>query len=415
MTFWRRLFGSDPSAPVPEPAPAQPEPAPGGDAILLDLRRLGEPEGPSPAAALALLRQAQSSPREHAVLQALLPALAERPAVELDPLRAACATLLAARGEEAGALRLVEGCRSTEALMVAAELCALQGDFARAVGLLERVLARDVDVPGARERHERWCERLGRRAKPAPPDAGATVVAPLRQGFALRLLREVARGGAGTVYEAEDELLGRRVAFKIYHRLGASRDQILREARLAAHLRGPGVLPVLDADPGAGWLVTEWIARGSLRDVLRLGGGAELRPLCRWVPPLVRALARVHEAGLVHADLKPANVLFRSPDDPLLGDFGICRPTGAAGDGGTPGYLPPERLAGEPAAPWDDVYALGRIIEDALAASAPAAGPGVDVTGDRDASYHELAAACLAPAAHRPADGRAVLELLGAG
>jgi serine/threonine-protein kinase len=225
----------------------------------------------------------------------------------------------------------------------------------------------------------------------------------------------VARGGAGTVYEAEDELLGRRLAYKVYHRAQRDREQIAREARAAIEAAGPGVLRIFDADPEGGWLATEWIERGSLRDILRTERLGELLPLSGWLPALLSAVERLHEQRLVHADLKPGNVLFRSPTDPILGDFGICRLHGEQNLAGTPGYLSPERLAGAPADLRDDVYALGRIIEDVLAAFEQAAGRGsldlAQAAAELD-HYEDLARACLADAASRPPDARATRALL---
>jgi serine/threonine-protein kinase len=235
-----------------------------------------------------------------------------------------------------------------------------------------------------------------------------------RRPTSFRLLREVARGGAGTVYQAEDEILGRRLAFKVYHRVDRDRPQIEREARTAVALRGPGVLRVLDAHPEDGWLATEWIELGSLRDILRAGRVDDALPLGRWLPRLLGALERVHAAGLVHGDLKPANVLFRSLGDPLLGDFGICLPRGAESLAGTPGYLSPERLAGAAADPRDDVYALGRIIEDVLAAreDAELTGELLSRTSDDARMWARLALACLAPGAERPPHATALATLL---
>jgi serine/threonine-protein kinase len=298
-------------------------------------------------------------------------------------------------------------------MMLAAELHAARGNLARALSAVERVLARDIDAPGARERHERWSAQLGRAPRAARVDGGATVVAPHAEGkLDLRLLREVARGGAGTVYEAEDDLLGRRVAFKLYHRSDQLRGQVEREARTAVMLRGPGVVRVFDADPTAGWLTLEWLPRGSLRDMLS-HGVSDVMAMSRWIPQLLSALERVHAADLIHADIKPANVLFRSIGEPLLSDFGSCRRRGEANAGGTPGYLAPERLDGSPADPRDDVYAVGRLIEDVLAAREDAKLP-ADVWRQSEVDarlWARVAIACLAPADERPANATALRAL----
>src|SRR5262249_23658492 len=146
------------------------------------------------------------------------------------------------------------GTRSIPGLVLAADLYASSGQLARAVGTIERVLARDLTAPGARERHRRWCAALGYARAPANRLDEVTVVAPATKTGSFRLLREVARGGAGAVYEAEDELLGRRIAFKVYHGRGRDRALLEREARTAVALAGAGILRVYDADPGEGWV-----------------------------------------------------------------------------------------------------------------------------------------------------------------
>jgi len=432
MGIWSRLFGGNKTAPQPS-AETESTPAAGADSAATDgatgqaakvrpswlgrLERFGQSDGADDGEAMAVLGQTQGSSDQNLALAAVLGALRE--GAEHDPLRVACAAILVDRGQSARALELVRDCRSIGAMMLAADLQAAQGDLGRALSTVERVLARAIDTPGARERHEQWSAQLGRAPTTPrrPRDDGATVIAPTGPKAPFRLLREVARGGAGTVYEAEDELLGRRLAYKVYHRAEADRDQITREAKTAILLEGPGVVRVYDADPGAGWLAMEWLERGTLRDALKGGRLGELLPIDRWALPLLEALARVHAAGVVHADLKPANVFFRAADEPLLGDFGIARTRGDPNVGGTPGYLSPERLAGAPADARDDVYALGRIVEDVHAALEQAATDGQIAAGPDPAEmerYSALSRACLGDAAVRPADASMVLARLGA-
>jgi len=114
----------------------------------------------------------------------------------------------------------------------------------------------------------------------------------------------------------------------------------------------------------------------------------------------------VHAAGLVHADVKPANVLLRQLADPVLGDFGIARPRGAAGEGGSAGYVSPERLGGRASDPRDDVYAYGRVIEDVLARFGDGEGPQIDPETE---AWAALAIRCIGPDEARPADA---LELV---
>jgi serine/threonine-protein kinase len=385
------------STPAEEPAKI---PAP-----VRRLAKIGLPDGPTTEEAIALLRQVRGTVHEAAAVTEVLRALGHRAVAE--PVRVAAADVLAARGDEQGALRVLEGVTSTPGLVLAADLYASTGQLARAVGTIERVLARDLDAPGARERHQRWSASLGYRRGPARRLDEATVVAPVASGAPFRLLREVARGGAGAVYEAEDELLGRKIAFKVYHGRGKDRDLLAREAKSAAALAGPGVLRVFDADPGQGWLALEWVPRGSVRDMLKTGDLAPLSPVGRWARPLARALARVHAEGLVHADVKPANVLLRQPGDPVLGDFGIARPIGAPAEGGSAGYLSPERMAGRPSHPRDDVYGYGRILEDVLHRLAEAGLAAAD-----DEAWRALSLACIGPDEGRPADGADLVRRL---
>ncbi len=124
---------------------------------------------------------------------------------------------------------------------------------------------------------------------------------------------------------------------------------------------------VLDANFDQGWLALEFVALGSIRDRLATNAAAELLALARWAVPLARAIARVHRAGLVHADIKPANILLRSVEEPILSDFGICAARGTPSLGRSAGYLSPERLAGQVLDPDDDIYAYGRVIDDVVA------------------------------------------------
>ena len=398
--------------PAREEAPADPEATAideGASRVPAIVRRLGAvglPDGPSVEEAIALLRRARGTVHEAAAVAEVLRGLGQRAIAE--PVRVAAADVLAARGDEEGARRVLEGVSSTPGLTLAADLFASAGQLARAVGAIERVLARDIDAPGARERHQRWSRALGYAKGPVKRLDEATVVAPVGAGSPFRLLREVARGGAGAVYEAEDELLGRKVAFKVYHGRGKDRDVLSREARAAAALAGPGVLCVFDADPREGWIALEWIARGSLRDVLKTGDLASLTPVGRWARPLGRALARVHAEGLVHADVKPGNVLLRAPNEPVLADFGIARPIGAPAEGGSAGYLSPERLAGRASDPRDDVYGYGRVLEDVLHRLGEA---GVDAGPESDA-FHALSLACVGSDEGRPEDGAALVRRL---
>ncbi|WP_018658531.1 serine/threonine-protein kinase [Actinomadura flavalba] len=202
-----------------------------------------------------------------------------------------------------------------------------------------------------------------------------------------RLLSRLGQGGMGTVYLGQDER-GRRVAVKVINRELAGeapfRERFRREVTAARQVRRFCTAPVLDAelerDPL--FVVTEFIDGPSLEKAVAERGplpGSELEGLAVGV---ATALAAIHGAGIVHRDLKPANVLLSSTG-PRVIDFGIARALDAApGDGptrtghfvGTPSYLPPELLRGEPITPASDVFSWGCVIAYAGTGAAPFAG-----------------------------------------
>jgi serine/threonine-protein kinase len=367
--------------------------------VTPELERLLAPDTPLDEA-LRLFAQLRTTPTEARAIEAVLSRAVY--AVVPEPLVVAVASALVDRGEPAAALQALARATSSEALMLRAEVLAGGDDLAAALALVERVLLRDFDWPGARERHVRWREALGASVVPrADPSTTMMTSAPEAP---FRLLREVGRGGAGVVYEAQDRDLQRRVALKVYHQPDRDRAQLLHEAYVAVALAGPGIVRVFDANPEHGWLVMEWAPRGALRSLLRGRDLAALRPMDRWALPLAKALARVHAAGWVHHDVKPANILLRDPGALLLTDFGIARRAGDPSPPGSLGYVSPERLAGRSSHPGDDVYGYGRVIEDAL-----------DVVTDdpRLALWRLVAAMCTGPAVQRPSLAAGVVPLIG--
>ncbi|MFD0906159.1 serine/threonine-protein kinase, partial [Actinomadura sediminis] len=200
-----------------------------------------------------------------------------------------------------------------------------------------------------------------------------------------RLTGRLGRGGMGTVYLGEDDG-GRRVAVKVINRElageGAFRERFRREVTAARQVRRFCTAPVLDAelDRDPLYVVTEFIDGPSLERAVRERGplpGSDLEGLAVGV---ATALSAIHGAGIVHRDLKPANVLLSSTG-PRVIDFGIARALDAA-DGptrtgqfvGTPNYLPPEILRGEPITPASDVFSWGCVVAYAGTGVAPFAG-----------------------------------------
>jgi serine/threonine-protein kinase len=168
-------------------------------------------------------------------------------------------------------------------------------------------------------------------------------------------------------------------------------------------LAGPGVVKVFDVDPEHGWIALEFAALGALREHVRRKNTEVLAHADRWALALAVALARVHDAGWVHLDVKPANVLLLEDRTAVLTDFGIARRLGEASPRGSMGYVSPERIAGRGADLRDDVYGFGRILEDVLDASKDEA---------LESRLRPLARACTGPDANRPAHARELVMRL---
>lgn len=245
----------------------------------------------------------------------------------------------------------------------------------------ERLLATDIDDPEA-QRHLR---ALRPQAPRGSRDLSlGTLVAPAGvRTSRFRLLRELGRGSTATVYLVRDERLDLPLALKVLHPhlAGAAREEargrFFAEARVAARLRHPGVVAIYDLDEATRSLVMEYVEGGTVRQGLRESAGRPLDSalLRRFARSLLRALAYVHGAGVVHGDLKPGNLLLRSPGDVVLADFGGARLAGAGPAGqGTPLYLAPEQFRGAPSSAATDLFAAGAILWE-LAAGRPARQP----------------------------------------
>ncbi len=271
--------------------------------------------------------------------------------------------------------------------MLGAEIAERRGDLTRALSLYERVVARDLDYPRARARVRKLREGEHRQA-----DLGATLMADgaLTRGR-YRVERELGRGGAGTVFLADDLALGRKVALKVYHRRGrAERERLLAEARTPARLEHPGIVRIFDLDEGLAAIAMERVLGGSVRQELRKGA-VPLARIERWLRTSADALAHVHALNVVHRDLKPSNMLLRGDDQVVLTDFGVAcdvghvpQPGSGAGEG-TLAYMPAEQRAGAPAQPSMDLYALGASMKEILEHSAT----------EPPARLTEIASACM--------------------
>ncbi len=223
-----------------------------------------------------------------------------------------------------------------------------------------------------------------------------------------RLIEQLGTGGMSVVWRAYDEVLGRPVAVKqLMTADPGSRDRIQAEARLAALLSHPNIAAVYDfghTRDGAPFVVMELVEGESLEERLhRAGGPLETTAALRIAAQLASALTAVHARGLVHHDVKPANVMLTTVGAKLV-DFGVSAIAGDDTDQllGTPAYLAPERLRGIPPSAATDVYALGLVLYRMLAGSLP--WPAATTTEELLHAHRKLAPAPL-PATLELPDG----------
>jgi serine/threonine protein kinase len=198
-------------------------------------------------------------------------------------------------------------------------------------------------------------------------------------GSRYRLERPLGHGGMASVFAARDTGLDRAVAVKLLAENLAGdeelRKRFLREARLAARLSHPNVVSVFDAgeDDGRPYIVMELVEGKTLAERGRMPP-EDARALA---VQAARGLAHAHDAGLIHRDIKPGNLLVRVDGTLKIADFGIARAaemtalTQAGTVLGTAAYLAPEQALGEQVTPASDVYSLGAVLYELLTGRPP--------------------------------------------
>ena len=195
----------------------------------------------------------------------------------------------------------------------------------------------------------------------------------LELGSRFALVRRVAEGGSSQVWLAEDRELGRRVALKILD--GQVLETPLARSRLESEIGFARMLPagsaveILGLHEAGGFLLLEmeYLSGGDLGQFR----GRSFATFARFLLEVAKALGAAHERGLVHRDLKCANVLLDAAGRARLADFGLATVAGGAPGVGSPYNVSPQQLRGEPASPADDLYAFGAMLYELLAGQPP--------------------------------------------
>ena len=206
-------------------------------------------------------------------------------------------------------------------------------------------------------------------------------------GGRYRLTRSLGLGGMGVVWAARDVTLDRDVAVKEVtlppgldeDQRAQLRERTLREARAAARIRSGAAVTVYDVveEDGRPWIVMELLPPRSLADVVREEGPLPAEAAARTGLRLLEALSAAHAAGVLHRDVKPANVLFDATGRAVLTDFGIASLAGEQSMTttgtvvGSPGYVAPERALGRPPSPASDLWSLGVTLAAAVHGRSP--------------------------------------------
>ena len=217
--------------------------------------------------------------------------------------------------------------------------------------------------------------RIDRMPPPTPVGAFGRSV----RGYELR--EQVGSGDVGVVYRAYQPSVGREVAIKVIRPELVNQPSFVRgfesEARLVAQLEHPHLVPLYDywRDPEGAYLVMRWLRGGSLQRALERGPW-NLEPAARLLSQIAGALAYAHRQGVVHRDVKPANVLLDDDGNAYLSDFGIAARLVDAENSGrlttsSPAYVAPEEVVGRPLTPRSDLYGLGLLTFELLTGQRP--------------------------------------------
>ncbi len=225
-------------------------------------------------------------------------------------------------------------------------------------------------------------------AEAAPPDDPS----PSRRFGEYDILSEIARGGMGVVYLARQRVLRRVVALKLLrsgdNASGEERERLLREAKAAAGLTHPNIVPIheFSIHQGQPYFTMDYID-GKPLDIVLEDGPLKVRDAVELIETVARAIAYAHTRGIIHRDLKPANIILTPDNRPMITDFGLAvdqtpetenrrRMTMAGAVMGTIPYAPPEQASGkiDQITERSDVYSMGAVLYEMVTGRPPFTG-----------------------------------------
>lgn len=262
-----------------------------------------------------------------------------------------------------------------------------QGRAKDALAIYNKLIKLDPQYLDLKNRIERL-SRIIETPSPSIIDQYAqTVLLSDTEGGVLskryKLIEELGRGGMGIVVKAQDIVLGRVVAIKIMSSSGASdpkrRDAFIREARTSASLNHPNIVTVYDVgeDKGAFYIVMEFVDGMVLKKVLdEHKNGMSVQLAIFIAVQMLKGLAYAHEKGIVHRDIKPSNIMWTSKRVIKLMDFGLAKALEEIKHeetivGGTPLYMSPEQILGDPTDKRTDIYSFGCTLYEMLSGKPP--------------------------------------------
>ena len=279
--------------------------------------------------------------------------------------------LIATRGESAA---------STEALDLLAQLCEENADHERALSVLEKLRQRDATFPQLAARIERI--KQARSKVQMSGTSAATLPGGFGEQSRYEILEEVGRGGMGIVFKARDKRLGRIVALKRLpdnlRNHPRAVELFLREARAAASLNHPNIVTLFDADQedGTYYITMELLEGNPLQRILRARKRLSPVNVAKLGGQVATGLHYAHRGGIVHRDIKTANLFFTKDKVVKIMDFGLAKMQeevrrATTVIGGTPYYMAPEQSAGQEVDHRADFYALGVTFYELITGSVP--------------------------------------------